>query len=68
MIAEATKDAHTAAEQFATDSASQLGGIRKANQGLFQILPRDKPPNMQEEEQIYTTVRVVSTIEYFLRN
>jgi hypothetical protein len=68
MIAEATRDAHAAAEQFATDSASQLGGIRKANQGLFQILPRDKIPTMQEEEQIYKTLRVVSTIEYFLQN
>lgn len=68
MIAEATKHARAAAKQFAIDSASQLGGIRKAHQGVFQILPRDKIPNMQKEKQIYKTLRVVSTIEYFLQD
>lgn len=35
MIAEATKDARRAAEQFAKDSGSQVGAIQKAQQGLF---------------------------------
>src|SRR5690606_240289 len=33
MIAEATRNARAAAEQFARDSGSKLGGIRSANQG-----------------------------------
>lgn len=66
MIAEATQSARAAAEQFANDSASRLGGIRTANQGLFQILPRDAAPGEMESRQINKTVRVVSTVEYAL--
>lgn len=68
MIAEATANAREAAEQFAKDSGSQLGGIRRANQGLFVILPRDQAPGVQEERQRTKIVRVVSTIEYLLRD
>ena len=66
MIAEATKSARAGAERFAADSGSRVGGIRRANQGLFQILPRDRAPGLQESKQILKTVRVVSTIEYLL--
>lgn len=66
MIAEATRSARAAAEQFAGDSASQLGSIRSASQGLFQILPRDAAPGEVESRQINKTVRVVSTVEYAL--
>ena len=66
MIAEATVNARLAAEQFAGDSGSRLGGIRRANQGLFQILPRDNAPDMQEHKQISKTLRVVTTVEYYL--
>jgi hypothetical protein len=66
MIAEATANARQAAEQFALDSGSSLGGIRRANQGLFQILPRDDAPGMMAAKQVEKTVRVVSTIEYLL--
>ncbi|MBL8660475.1 MAG: SIMPL domain-containing protein [Rhodospirillales bacterium] len=66
MIAEATRNARAAAEQFATDSASHLGGIRTASQGLFQILPRDDAPGETESRQINKTVRVVATLEYAL--
>ncbi len=66
MIAEATKNARGSAEQFARDSGSELDGIRSANQGVFVILARDKAPMLQEEKQIRKTVRVVSTIEYYL--
>src|SRR5512132_518274 len=44
MIAEATKSARAGAEQFAEDSGSRITGIRRASQGLFQILPRDDAP------------------------
>lgn len=68
MIAEATAAARQAAEQFAKDSASVLGGIRQASQGLFVILPRDQAPGIQEQQQRAKTVRVVSTVEYYLRD
>lgn len=66
MIAEATRNARAAASQFAQDSGSTLGGIRRANQGVFVILARDKAPMLQEEKQVYKTVRVVATIDYYL--
>jgi hypothetical protein len=68
MIAEATASAREAAEQFAKDSDSDLGGIRLASQGVFQILPRDRAPGVMEESQIDKTVRVVSTVEYSLED
>lgn len=66
MLADATANARDAAEQFAKDAASRIGGIRRARQGVFQILPRDKAPGLQEQKQVFKTVRVVSTIDYAL--
>jgi uncharacterized protein len=66
MIAEATSRAREAAEQFARDSRSNLGSIRKANQGVFEITARDMAPGVMAENQIAKLVRVVSTVEYFL--
>lgn len=66
MIAEATANARAAAEQFARDSGSSLGGIKQANQGVFVILPRDQAPGINEGSQPEKTVRVVSTVQYFL--
>ncbi len=66
MIAEATASGREAAEQFARDSGSKVAGIRQANQGVFVILPRDRAPGIMEESEINKTVRVVTTIEYFL--
>ena len=68
MIAEATARAREAADQFATDSKSHLGGIRRANQGVFEILARDQAPGIQEQGQISKKVRVVTTVEYFLKD
>jgi len=60
MIAEATKDARRAAEQFAQDSGSQVGGIRRAQQGYFSIEDRDAySPEVK-------TIRVVTNVDYFL--
>ncbi len=67
MIATATANARIAAEQFARDSRTTLGNIRQANQGVFVILPRDQAPGVQEGGQLNKTVRVVSTVQYFLR-
>lgn len=66
MIAEATSNARAAAEQFARDSGSKLGRLRRANQGIFEILPRDNAPMLQQDKQVDKTVRVVSTLVYDL--
>jgi uncharacterized protein len=68
MIAEATARAREAAQQFARDSHSDVGGIRKANQGVFEITARDQAPGITPENQVAKLVRVVSTVEYFLRD
>jgi hypothetical protein len=67
MIASATANARAAAEQFAKDSRTSLAGIRQANQGVFVILPRDQASGISEESQPAKVVRVVTTVEYFLR-
>lgn len=67
MVKEATANARAAAEQFAADSRTALGGIRQANQGVFVILPRDQAPGVNEGAQLQKIVRVVSTVQYFLK-
>jgi uncharacterized protein len=66
MIAEATRSARAAAEQFAADSGARLGGIRRAHQGVFEINPRDDYPGAFEPRQMLKTVRVVTTVEWLL--
>ena len=68
MIGEATARAREAAEKFAHDSGSRLGRIRHANQGVFEIHPRDRAPGITEEGQVEKSVRVVSTLEYALED
>ncbi len=62
MIAEATKDARRAARQFAEDSGSRVGSIRRARQGMFSIRDRDQyTPEIK-------VVRVVNTVDYTLED
>jgi hypothetical protein len=67
MIAQATARAREAAAQFAADAGSDLGGIRQANQGYFEILPRDQAQGIGEASQVNKTIRVVATVEYLLK-
>ena len=67
MIAEATARAREGAEKFAADSRSALGGIRRASQGVFEILPRDQAQGISEGSQVAKVVRVVSTVDYILK-
>ncbi|MDZ7740367.1 MAG: SIMPL domain-containing protein [Bacteroidota bacterium] len=62
MVEEATRNAREVAEKFARDSGSQVGKIKSARQGIFSISDRDQ--NTPEIKK----VRVVSTIEYFLKD
>ena len=62
MIAEATRNAREAAEQFATDSDSKLGKIKTATQGQFSITDRDQyTPYLKN-------VRVVTSVVYYLKD
>ena len=61
MVEEATKNAHATAEQFATDTKSDLGDIRSAQQGQFSIEDRDSnTPYIKK-------IRVVNTMTYSLK-
>jgi hypothetical protein len=68
MLAEATTNARTAAQQFARESGSQVGEIRRAYQGVFEILPRDQAQGIEQGPEIEKTLRVVSTVEYYLHD
>lgn len=68
MIAKATVNAREGAKQFAENSGQKVGGIKRASQGVFQILPRDKTYTISEAQQKNKTVRVVSTIEFYLED
>ncbi len=62
MIEEATMNAREAAQKFAKDSDSRLGKIKTANQGTFTIENRDS------NTPYIKTVRVVTTVTYYLKN
>ncbi len=74
MIADATRDARRAAEKFASDSGSSVGGIRSATQGYFSVSSRAAASSTDEEgggssstaDSPDQRVRVVTTIDYYL--
>ena len=74
MITEATRNARAAADRFAADSGSKVGAIRQANQGVFSILPADQAgggndqPGFGPDNSIMKTVRVVTSVDYYLEN
>ncbi len=74
MIAQATRDARASAEQFAKDSGTSVGSIKSASQGYFSIAPRDGDSGADGEggggggmDSPYKRVRVVTTIDFYLR-
>ncbi len=67
MLKEATQNAKRAADEFAANSNSKVGKIKNANQGVFSITAREAVPDQMERDQINKTVRVVSTVEYYLK-
>lgn len=62
MIADATRAAREAAQQFASDSGSRLGQMKSASQGQFSI------EEVASSTPYVKNVRVVSTIVYYLKD
>jgi uncharacterized protein len=77
MITQATRNARAAADRFASDSGSKVGAIRQANQGVISILAGDQGGAVGEggetvygnsgtDSSLMKTVRVVTTVQYYL--
>ncbi|KHK93619.1 periplasmic protein [Novosphingobium malaysiense] len=68
MVAEATKDARAAAEQFAKDSGAEVGAIKNATQGYFSIDARDGDSGgWGVSDTPFKKVRVVTTVNFYLK-
>ncbi|MCL2596992.1 MAG: SIMPL domain-containing protein [Paludibacter sp.] len=71
LIAESTKNARTAGEQFAKDSQSRLGKIKTASQGQITLANRyydDEDTASTPSEPFIEKARVVSSIVFFLED
>jgi hypothetical protein len=67
MVAEATRDARASAEQFAEDSGAEVGSIRHATQGYFEITSRDGDGGgWGVADTPFKKVRVVTTVDFML--
>ena len=69
LIAESTKNARIAGEQFANDSQAKLGKIKTASQGQITIAGKyyyDEEASEESKEPYIQKARVVSTIVFFL--
>jgi uncharacterized protein len=77
MITEATRNARAAADRFAADSGAKVRTIRQANQGVFSILAAEQSSETSEggeagyngmgaDSSLMKTVRVVTTVQYYL--
>jgi len=68
MLSTATKDAYKRAKQLAESGGSQVGRLRSAQQGVFQITPIGSSEisdyGMYDESTIHKTVKAVVTVEY----
>ena len=61
MIAESLKNARSAADEFAKNSGSEIGKMRTASQGYFEV------DDLDENTPQVKKIRVVSTVEYYLK-
>ncbi len=70
LIAESTKNARVAGEQFANDSQAELGKIKTASQGQITIAGKyyyeEEASSEPPKEAYIQKARVVSTIVFFL--
>jgi hypothetical protein len=67
MVAEATRDARSSAEQFAEDSGTSVGAISQATQGYFTIEARDGDGGgWGVSDTPFKKVRVVTTVNFSL--
>jgi uncharacterized protein len=67
MVAEATRDARAAAQQFAEDSGAGVGAIKDATQGYFSIDARDGDAGgWGQSDSPFKKVRVVTTVNFSL--
>jgi uncharacterized protein len=69
LLAEATKNARSMAQQFAADSGAKVGSIRSANQGQIQIFGsdgNDESGPFSPTSTVMKKIRVVSTFEFAL--
>jgi hypothetical protein len=76
MLAEATRNAKKAAEEFSHESSVKIGKLRKASQGLFTVTDRDDFLVGQSEgggyyssnvNDLYKKIRVVINVEYSIQ-
>jgi hypothetical protein len=70
LLTEATKNALTTAQQFASDAGVALGRIRSANQGMIQVFGsdgNDESGPYSSTSSITKKIRVVSTFEFDLK-
>lgn len=70
LIAESTKNAQEVAASFAKTTGSEIGGIRKANQGVITLTSPDASPNQTYDEgqnSLMKKIRVVSTLEFYIK-
>ena len=61
MIAESLENARNAADEFAKNSRSKIGKMRTASQGYFEV------ENLDENTPQIKKIRVVTTVEYYLK-
>ena len=61
MIAESLKNARSAADEFAKNSGSEIGKMRTASQGYFEV------EDLDENTPQVKKIRVVTTVEYYLK-
>lgn len=66
MLDKATQNAKLAAESFAKNSHSELGQIKKAQQGQFTISSGDDN-SMYDSGTLMKKVRVVTSVQFFLK-